>query len=68
LIGSFSELLGKNFNPHCLRYGSWFEAFPYLYITDAGGGPLKAEYLHHYSCGWGPLWEQGTERTHYSCY
>jgi len=27
-------------------YWDWFEAFPYWPIRDAGGGPLKAEYLH----------------------
>jgi len=39
----FSEIFGTNFNPQFFKVLSWFEAFRYLHIRDAGGGPLKAE-------------------------
>ena len=42
-----SELFGTNFNlQFFFKYWSWFEAFPYLHIRDAGEGPVKSEYLH----------------------
>jgi len=39
----FSEIFRTNFNPQFFKVLSWFEAFRYLHIRDAGGGPLKAE-------------------------
>jgi len=51
----FSEL----FATHLKRYWSWFEAFPFLYIRDAGEA-CESRVLTHHSCCWGPLWKQST--------
>jgi len=44
LIGSFQNFL-EQILTHIIfeRYPSWFEAFPYLHIRDAGRGLVKAE-------------------------
>jgi len=39
------------------RYCSWYEAFPYLHIRDAGRS-FQRRVLAHYSGDLGPLWMQ----------
>jgi len=60
----FSELFGRNFNPKCFRYRSWFEAFPYLHIGDGGGwwGPFESKRKVTYTLKllFGPLSKDST--------
>ena len=56
MIGSFQNFLEQILIHSFLRCWSWFEVFLYLHIKDAGGGPLKVEWLH-FTVAVGGLWK-----------